>query len=319
MIKRKQYYLILLLVLSMNWLLAACMQEKQDEKTTYRIYYVNKDETGVLFYDYETEAGREQDILEELITQLKTVPEKLAYHPPITGNVVLTGYELSEGQLYLDFDENYKKQEIITEILVRAAIVRTMMQVHGVDNVSFLVNEEPLTDASGTVVGVMNQETFIDNAGNEINTYERVKLQLYFANEEGNALTTVNRNVLYSSNIPLERQIVEEIIAGPKENDISTAQSNAAYPVINPETKVVSVAIKDGICYVNLDDGFLDKIYHVSSEIPVYAITNSLAELSNVNKVQISVNGETNVNYSDTIQLSNVFERNLDVVGTREP
>lgn len=314
MIKRKKCYLVLLLVLVMSSLIAACVQDKQDGMTTYRIHYVNRDGTGVLYYNYETASNSEQDVLEELITQLKTVPEKLEYNPPMTGNVVFVGYELSEGQLYLNFDENYKKQEIITEILVRAAIVRTMIQVPGVDNVSFLVNEEPLTDASGTVVGVMNQETFVDNAGNEINTYERVKLQLYFANEEGDALTTVNRNVLYSSNIPLERQIVEEIIAGPKENDTGVAQSDMAYPVINPETKVVSVAIKDGTCYVNLDGGFLSKIYNVSSEIPIYAITNSLAELSNVNKVQISVDGETNVNYSDTIHLSTVFERNLDVV-----
>ena len=162
----------------------------------------------------------------------------------------------------------------------------------------------------------MNKETFIDNAGNEINAYERVKLVLYFANEEGDKLNAVTRNVVYSSNFSPERQVVEEIIAGPKPHDISSVKNKKAYPVMNPATKIISVNIRDNVCYVNLDGGFLEKTYDVASEIPIYALANSLVELSNVNKVQISVNGETNLNYTESISLATLFERNLDLVET---
>ena len=192
-------------------------------------------------------------------------------------------------------------------MLVRAAIVRTLTQIEGIQYVTFQIKSEPLTDASGTVIGIMNADMFIDNAGNEINTYEKVKLTLYYANEDGDGLKAVNRTVVYNSNIAMERLVVEQLIAGPREEE-------KVFPTINPDTKVVSVNVKDGICYVNLDSAFLTQIYNVTSEVTIYSVINSLVELSNVNKVQISINGDTNVNYKENISFSTVFERNLELV-----
>ena len=154
---------------------------------------------------------------------------------------------------------------------------------------------------------VMNADQFIDNAGNEINTYEKVKLTLYLADEEGDNLKAVTRTVVYNSNISMERLVVDQLIAGPSENE-------SAFPTINPDTRVVSVNVQDGICYVNFDSAFLTQIYNVTSEVAIYSLTNSLVELTNVNKVQISINGDSNVNYKENISLSTVFERNLEIV-----
>ena len=59
---------------------------------------------------------------------------------------------------------------------------------------------------------------------------------------------------------------------------------------------------------------FLTQIYNVTSDVTIYSITNSLVELSNVNKVQISINGNINVTYRENTSLSTVFERNLELV-----
>lgn len=314
MTKRKGWLLTIVFCLALL-LLAACGKNRNKESgTIYKIFYVNHDETAVMSYEYTTESTDTDAVLKELIEQMEAVPERLEYHAPLAGDFSLLGYSLSEGQLLLSFDERYKNQEIITEILMRASIVRTLTQVEGVQYVSFLVGSEPLTDASGNVIGVMGKDTFIDNAGNEINTYEKVRLRLYFANERGDGLTAVSRTKVYNSNISVERLIVEEIIAGPVENDAGIGKNNQAYPTVNPETKIVSVNIRDGICYVNLDNGFLNQIYNVTPEVTIYSLTNSLVELSNVNKVQILINGETNMNYRESISLSSVFERNLDLV-----
>lgn len=307
--RNKKWFLSVLILLTLL-MSVACGKENED-LDTYQVYYVNKDGTAVLSYDYQTKTADKESVLDELLVQLETVPDKLEYYPPLAGGFSLNSYDVVEGQLLLDFDEAYKNQGIISEILCRAAIVRTLVQVADVQQVSFSVKGEPLTDASGNVVGMMNQDTFIDNAGNEINAYEKVKLRLYFANAEGNRLTTVNRSVVYNSNFSVERQVVEEIIAGPKEDD--TGFSNA-HPVINPETKVISVNIRDGICYVNLNESFMNQPYNVTPEATIYALTNSLVELGTVNKVQISINGETNLNYRESISLSTVFERNLDLI-----
>ena len=86
------------------------------------------------------------------------------------------------------------------------------------------------------------------------------------------------------------------------------------YPTLNPETKVLSVTINDGICYVNLNETFLTQLNNASAEVVIYSVVNSLIELPSVNKVQISVNGKTDVLYRETVNLSTVFERNLDLV-----
>jgi germination protein M len=69
---------------------------------------------------------------------------------------------------------------------------------------------------------------------------------------------------------------------------------------------------------VDFSEDFLSQPYNVNSDVTIYSITNSLVELSNVNKVQISVNGETNISYRENVKLSTVFERNLDLLNTNE-
>ena len=90
--------------------------------------------------------------------------------------------------------------------------------------------------------------------------------------------------------------------------------TEGAYLTVNPTTKIVSVTVKDGTCYVNLSNDFLNQPYNVASDVTIYSITNSLAELSNVNRVQIAVNGESNISYRENMSLNNVFERNLDIL-----
>lgn len=160
-------------------------------------------------------------------------------------------------------------------------------------------------DGLGGPVGWMSADQFIDNDGNEINTYEQVRIKLYFAGEDGTNLIAAYREKHYSTNTPLERFVLEELIAGPKVDGL--------YPSINPATKIISVMTKDGICYVNLDENFLTVEGNVSTDVSVYSIVNSLVELSNINKVQILINGEVPSVFS-----ASTFERNLDIVTTLE-
>lgn len=290
---------------------AACGSNKPVNGTGYQIYYVNKEETKIFGAEYDSETQDTEALLEELLEQLGTTGERMEYIAPLSGDFALLNYTLDNGQLTMNFDEQYRNMDVIREVLVRAAIVRTLTQIPDIHYVAFTVQGEMLTDSTGIAVGTMAADTFIDNAGNEINAYEQVNLRLYFANEAGDGLVEENRrNVVYSSNISLEKLVVEQLLDGPL--------AQGAYPTINPLTKIVSVNVKDGVCYVNLNEEFLNQPYNVSSEVTIYSITNSLVELSNVNKVQISINGETNISYRENISLSNVFERNLDLLDTPE-
>lgn len=297
-------------------LLPACGKEKQvDKSKAYNIYALNKDETKIFSREYEAESTESEALIEELLAQLATMPEKLEYKAPLAGSFKLLNYSLEAGQLVLNFDDPYKQQSVTTEILTRAAVVRTMTQIKGVDYVSFQVMSEPLTDASGNVVGTMSADMFIDNAENEINSHEKVKVRLYFANETGDRLVETNRTLVYSSsgNVSMERLVVEQLIGGPSEQ-----VKDKVFPTINPQTKIVGVTVKDGTCYVNLNESFLTQVYNVTSDVTIYSIVNSLIELPNVNRVQIAINGDSNVMYRENTSLAVAYERNLDLVTVAE-
>ena len=277
--------------------------------SVYDIYYVNNEETNTLTRQYVSETTDSSKLLQELLGQLGTLPPKLDYKAPLADGFKLLGYTLENGQLTMNFDDKYKSMDITKEVLTRAAIVRTVTQIPEISLVSFTVQGEMLADSSGMAIGTMNADSFIENAGDEINAYEKVNLKLYYANEDGTGLVEENRrNVVYNSNISLEKLVVEQLVKGPL--------MEGAYPTINPSTKIISVSVKDGICYVNLGSDFLSQPNSVSAEVTIYSITNSLVELSNVNKVQISIGGETNITYREKIDLNNLFERNLDLLVT---
>ena len=282
--------------------------DTDDKGTVLSVYYVNNNETAILSREHELKADPEdtEAAVEELLSELATVPEHLEYEAPLSGDGSLTEYTVGQGMLTLSFGEDYMQMDRTTEVLDRAAVVRTLTQLPGVDNVTYQVAGAPLSAADGSVIGSMTAGDFIYNAGNEINAYERVELGLYFATEDGTELIEVYRSVVYNSNISMQRLAVEQLIGGPN--------IDVAHPTINPQTRINSIAVRDGVCYVDLDDAFLVPVGGVTPEVAVYSIVNTLAELSGVNKVQISVNGNNNATFMESLSLGTVFERDLDLI-----
>lgn len=298
----------ILLVLICLVSFTACGEKNVDQTKIYSVYYINNAETKVEMHEYYMEAEELEDQVTELLNALATTPARLEYKAPLGMGFQIQNVEIKMGKIQLDVTENYYDMSVTTEVLVRAAIVRTLTQLSQINFVSITVNGNPLVDSLGNIVSTMNRDQFVENDGNAINTYEEVKLKLYFANEAGDGLIAANRTKEYNTNISLEKLIVEELIKGPSVEGL--------YPTINPSTKVASVTVRDGVCYVNLDETFLTQPYNVSAEVTIYSITNSLVELSSVNRVQISINGDNSMTYREKYSLTTYFERNLDIVTT---
>ncbi len=166
-------------------------------------------------------------------------------------------------------------------------------------------------DLDKNPVGQMNADSFVENTGDAINEETVTTLTLYFANKSGDKLVKEKVNVTGSSNISVEKLVVESLIRGPVSGDTD-------YPTLPPGTKILSISTKDGICYVNLNDGFLEQGYNVTEAVTIYSIVDSLTELSGISKVQILVNGETDLVYKESMRLDTIYERNLDIIEQRE-
>ena len=295
-----------ILLLAIPLLMAGCRKQQQVDESGYRIWYINQDETCLKYENKELQSKNEEGLLREMMEVMRETPTDDELKPVIPEDVTLLDFDFEHNQLYLDFSPEYKKMPKVYEVLCRAAIVRTMGQIDGVEYVDFQVNGEPLTDLEGKEIGLMNEDQFIENAGEEINAYKTADLTLYFANKAGDKLVGQRVAMEYNSNISLEKLIVEQLIAGPP--------FEGAYPTIPSETKLLNISIKDNICYVNLDEGFLGTGYNVIESIPVYSIVNSLIENTDAQKVQISINGESNRMFRESINFDTIFEKNEGLI-----
>ena len=207
-------------------------------------------------------------------------------------------------------DDDYEIMHALEEKLMRAAIVQSLLRLDGVNAVSLSVDGEPLKNADGAVIGLMNEDDFVENTGSSLSSYQSGTLTLYFANKKGDKLVEQKMDVRYSSNVPKEKLIVEKLMQGPT--------GNGAYPTINPDTNLLSVTIKDHVCYVNFDSTFLTSVYDVLPEITIYSLVDSIIAGTEATQVQITINGETKAVYMEKIDLSQPLEKDMDWVAVND-
>lgn len=301
--KKKATGLILLVLLLLVETLAGCGEEKE-EVSEYYIYYLDKDKTRNVAVGFEPKASDTEGMIKEMLEALTRNTDSPDYQKVIPEEVRINEWKLENAQMYLYFSNAYGEMDNITEVLCRAAIVRTLTQLEGVNCISFYVGDSPLIDSNGNPVGLMTAESFVENPGEQINAIMSSEITLYFSNKNGTKLVPEVREVHYSSNVSMEKLVMEQLLKGPKDEGLRLA--------IPQGTKLVNVSVLDGVCFVNLDEGFLNQNYEIAEPIVIYSIVDSLVELSNVNKVQISVNGDSDKVYRESYDLSVMYDRNLD-------
>lgn len=278
----------------------------EQEEPDFVVYYLTKDNEGIVAEPIELKAEDADGQVQELLTALAADTGSVEYHKTIPSDVSLLSSRLDYNTLTLSFSEEYLRMDPMTEVLCRAAIVETVTQVPAVMRVSFLVEDAPLTDTRGDLIGFMTADSFVQNPGRQINAIQETKLVLYFSDQEGDALLSETQEVHYSSNISMEKLVMERLLEGPL-----NSREKSAIPT---GTQLLSVTVVDGVCYVNLDETFLNQDYSVQEPVVIYSIVDSLTELSGIQKVQISVNGDTNMVYRDKMSLTTLYERNMDLV-----
>ncbi len=300
----KKLCLLLSCILIALTVLSGCSDS--DKKSEYEISYVNMDGTTTYKVGYDTDTTDTDELVDEMLELLSEDPGQIDYKNAIPSTVKLNYYSRSDDELTIDFDEGYLDMDTVTEVLCRAAIVQTMVQIDGISYVAITVNETPIADGNGEVYGFMNEEDFIENPGEQINMYQQSTITLYYANEDGDGLVAKTETVYETSDMSMEKVVVEQLMKEPEEEGLRS--------VIPAGTNLLGVSVMDGICVVNFDSGFMNQDYSVAESIVIYSIVNSLTELSTISKVQISVDGETDMVYRTAYSLSELYERNLDYV-----
>lgn len=304
--KGKRRWKVSVCILSCLGILAGCSKGKEPAKGEPFIYYVNAEGTSLVREAYEPREGTIDEMIRDILQAMKEETDSIDYKSVFPKKVQVKKWVLADERLDLHFNSSYSDMKPNEEILFRAAVVQTLEQIHGVEYVGFFVEDEPLADSVGNEIGYMGKEYFLLYKGASLHLYQLGELKLYFANENGDKLVKEEVSVRYNSNISTERLIMDQLIKGP-----AIAGLN---PVIPPETKVIGVSVKDTVCYVNLDEGFLNNTYVTDPRLTIYAIVNSIVDGGACSQVQISVNGESKMEYMGSVDLSKPLSRDQDFV-----
>lgn len=305
---RKRYMFVLLLVAVLVCSLSGC-KENDESGEKVDISYLNKNETKLVTETHYLQGATTKEKIVEVLTLLCSVPDNKELKPIFSGTSNIVNYSYEDEQVTVSLSDKYKELSKTTEVLTRAAIVKSLTMIPQVKYVMLTINGEPLADASGNPVGIMTGDMFVDNEDEQMKNYEKVTIRLYFANESGDKLVPINRELVHNidaSNVSMEKLVLEQLISGPVNDE--------SYPTISTSAKLLSVTVKDGVCYINFDSGILTPVNNVTSDVTIYSIVNSLVELSNINKVQISIDGNKEVKFRDKYDMTTLFERNLELV-----
>jgi germination protein M len=287
----------------MGVLLGACSRNQgSTEGKNADIFYINTKTSGLSSEKYELISTDTEGQINELLYMLKKGPKNLVYKSTLPDNVTYTYTMNTDSSLTIDFDSAYSQLSGVPEVLCRAAIVKTVCQLPGVEYVQINVNGSPLIDSNGDVVGPLTAEDFIDNT--EANTTYHIKL--YFSNRSGKALVEYDTDIYYSGATSLEEIAIKQLINGPTEIGM--------YDTIPKGTVLLNVTKNDGICTVDFNEKFLEKLPNINADVAVYSVVNTLVELPDINKVQFTINSQVVKTFWEDIPFDVLFERNLNLI-----
>ena len=164
----------------------------------------------------------------------------------------------SKNNLTLNFQflEEYSAEY---KLLATAAITKTLFQVEDINGIQIII-----TDSQGKVLSdnfyLRESFYFYDYADND--NLNEVRVMIYHGNGSMDKLIGEEKTIRQQSNTTVEEEVVKHLI------NISA---------IPTDTKINSIYINTGICYVDLSKDFIDKTAD-HRDIIIYSLVNSISK-----------------------------------------
>ena len=160
-------------------LLSGCGQwQKSQKESAYHLYCLDKTGTTLVQEPYEPKEGTDQKLIKELVDALQEKPARDGNQALLSNGISIKTYTLENGLLTLNLSGEYGEIARTQEVLERAGLVRTFVQVPEVERVTLLIDGDPLKDSKGREIGTMTADSFLENSGREIYLYQNATLNL---------------------------------------------------------------------------------------------------------------------------------------------
>ena len=152
---KRRKFTALLGILICVVLLMSCKKNDTGEET-YELYYVNVQTQALEQEKVQIEGDTTEEKIESMLKELKKNPEDVEVKSTFPKKIKVEKWELTNGRLGISFNQEYKNVKKVPELLFRASLVQSLIQIDGVDSVKLYIGGDPLCDANGNEIGAMN-------------------------------------------------------------------------------------------------------------------------------------------------------------------
>lgn len=218
--------------------------------------------------------------------------------PVIPDGISISSCTVEDDIIHIDLSGDYGSLSSSVKLLLTAGLTKTFEQINGIEGVNITIKKQPILDTEGKELGILSDDEFVIHSGDEINTYSKMQMTLYFPDGSG-TIVPETRTVYYKSSVPTEQLVMQELIKGPYEaGHQSLFASNANFLNVNIQKK---------ICYVNFDESISQALSGYDVNKALQAIVRSMSSVCGIDKVQFSVNGDTAVEING-VSINKIFE-----------
>ncbi|MEG0712783.1 MAG: GerMN domain-containing protein, partial [Niameybacter sp.] len=215
---------------------------------------------------------------------------------------------LKENTASINFTDAYNTLDVPTQITHRAMLVYTLTELDFIDKVEFYANDMPLMNSNGDKMDVVERKDILINALNPKPPTSSQIITLYFPNLTDQLLHKEQREIRVNNNTPLENYVIAELIKGPNIEGL--------LGILPADTKVNDIKTQDGVCQIDLSyDLQVPQVGNlIREDLIIYAMVNSLTEISKIQKVIFLKDGKKQTEFNLSSQSGGVFERNEELI-----
>ncbi len=284
--------------------LIGVLLSNSDSRLKVNVYCLNASKTDLVPNSRYLNYDNNGELMKNLLNMLKESPKNKELVSAVPDFVqILNSKYVNDSVLEVEFSKEYHQMTPTEELLFRSALVCTMTELSFIKAVHIFVEGEELLTSLGNPLGELTRDKVQINPKISPARIESETVTLYFADESLSKLVPEERIIVVNPNEPIEKYLMEQLIAGPKSKNL--------YPTIPAETKIRNVRSDEGTCYVNLSNDFISKHSGgtIMETLTIYSIVNTLTELSDVKKVQFYIESEKVASFKGNIELDKAFER----------
>lgn len=283
----KRIMALMIAIVVLVTLLSACSDGAL--KHSAKLYFVNSDSTELVPETREISIHDDVSVVESVAKELMAGPKSPEYKAIIPKEAVLNEVNVAGDLVILDFSKEIYPETDADILLLSTSVLRTLTEIEGISRVLITVDGKDFESSDGNSIGIMNKDDIVFDTTPGVEQHQYITL--YFADKDGAQLVKEERKITINEKEKVEMQAIKELIKGPENKDLSRT--------VAAETKVLSIEIKEGVCFVNFSQEFISR--HpggtMGEQLTIYSVVNTLTALDGIEKVQFLVEGQKNESF----------------------